>query len=338
MTEFHTREWILNERPVGVLQDSDICLRETKTRELDEGQLTVRNLYLSLDPAIRDWMSESESYLPPIPIGDPVWSTVLGEVVESRSSRYAVGDTVWGMGGWADYSVCLDDYLFPVDPDLGLPLSNHLSVVGAVGMTSYYGLLDVGKPQVGETVLVSAAAGAVGSIVGQIAKLKGCHVVGLAGTDEKCRWITEECGFDGSINYKTCGDLTAAIAETCPSGIDLFFDNVGGEILDATLMNLAEKARIVFCGRISSQNDSGPIPGPYNMWQILAKSARIEGFLIKNYFEDFPNTVPEMAGWVKAGKIKFREQIIDGLENTPAAFRMLFDGSNTGKLIVKIAE
>jgi NADPH-dependent curcumin reductase CurA len=338
MTGFTTRELTLQARPVGLPRETDIGLRETILGEPGPGQLVVRNLYLSLDPAIRDWMSDSKSYLPPIPLGAPVWCTVAGEVVASNSPRFKVGDRVWGMGGWADYSLCQDDYVFPVDLGLGLPLHNHLSVVGAVGMTAYYGLLEIGKAKAGETVLVSAAAGAVGSLVGQIARIKGCRVVGFAGSADKCRWITEELGFDGAINYKTCADLEAAIAQACPEGVDVYFDNVGGEILDATLMHINDHARIVFCGRISGLNAAEPVPGPWNMWQVLAKSARIEGFLISSYFADFPNTVPQMAAWVKAGEIQFREQIISGLESAPGAFLKLFDGTNTGKLIISLVD
>ena len=338
MTGFTTRELTLQARPVGLPKATDIGLRETVLGDPGTGQLIVRNLYLSLDPAIRDWMSDSKSYLPPIPLDSPVWCTVVGEVVASNSPLFNVGDRIWGMGGWADYSLCQDDYVFPVDLGLGLALHNHLSVVGAVGMTAYYGLLEIGKAKAGETVLVSAAAGAVGSLVGQIAKIKGCKVVGFAGSEEKCRWITNELGFDGAINYKTCGDLEAAITQACPEGVDVYFDNVGGEILDATLLHINDHARIVFCGRISGLNAAEPVPGPWNMWQILAKSARIEGFLISNYFADFPNTVPQMAEWVKAGKIHFKEQIINGLESAPGAFLKLFDGTNTGKLIISLVD
>jgi len=337
MAEFSTREWILVRRPSGLLNEDDVQLREATIADPAPGMIVVKNRFISLDPAIRDWMSESKSYLPPIPLGTPVWASVAGEVVASNSSKYAIGDKVWGMGGWADYSLCPEDYVFPVDESLGLPLNNHLSVVGAVGMTAYYGLLKIGQPREGETVLVSAAAGAVGSLVGQIARIKGCRAVGVAGSDEKCRWLTEDLGFAASFNYKTCGDLEAAIAANCPDGVDVFFDNVGGELLDAALMNINEHARIVFCGRISAQNeDDRRVPGPWNMWQILAKSARLEGFLIKEYFSDFPNTIPEMAAWVKSGQIQFREDIVDGLENTPRAYLKLFDGSNKGKLMVRV--
>jgi NADPH-dependent curcumin reductase CurA len=337
MAEFKTRELALLTRPVGLPKPSDIGLREAVLDDPGIGEVIVRNHYISLDPAIRDWMSENKSYQPPIPLGAPVRSVVVGEVVASNSGKFAVGDTVRASGGWADYSLCRDSVVYPVDTTLGLPLHNHLSIVGPVGMTAYYGLLDVGKPKEGETVLVSAAAGAVGSAVGQIAKIKGCRVVGFAGTEEKCRWLTEVLGFDAAIDYRACEDIEAAIRQNCPAGVDIYFDNVGGEILDAALMNLAKYARILFCGRISGLNASEPVPGPWNMWQILAKSARIEGFLVSNYFDDFPNTVPEMAGWVKQGRIQFNEEIVVGLENTLQAFLKLFDGSNQGKLIVKVA-
>jgi len=337
MAEFSTREWILVRRPSGLLDEDDLVLRKATISGPEPGMIVVRNRFISLDPAIRDWMSESKSYLPPIPLGTPVWATVAGEVVASNSSKLAVGDKVWGLGGWAEHSVLSDDRVYVIDESLGLPLNNHLSVVGAVGMTAYYGLLKIGQPRAGETVLVSAAAGAVGSLVGQIARIKGCRAVGVAGSDEKCRWLTEDLGFAASFNYKTCDDLEAAIAAACPDGVDVYFDNVGGELLDAALMNINEHARIVFCGRISAQNeDDRRVPGPWNMWQILAKSARLEGFLIREYFPDFPNGIPKMAAWVRSGEIKFREDIVDGLENAPRAFLKLFDGSNTGKLMVRV--
>jgi len=337
MAEFATREWILLKRPSGLLAQDDVALRQATIRDPDPGMVVVKNQFISLDPAIRDWMSESKSYLPPIPLGSPVWATVVGEVVASNCSKFNVGDKVSGLGSWSEYSLCPEYFLLAVDEGLGLPLNNHLSVVGPVGMTAYYGLLKIGQPRSGETVLVSAAAGAVGSLVGQIARIEGCRVVGLAGSDEKCRWLTEDLGFDAAINYKRCGDLEAAIAKHCPDGVDVYFDNVGGAILDAALMHINQHARIVFCGRISSQNElEDPVPGPWNMWQILAKCARLEGFLIHEYFTDFPNTVPIMAAWVKSGEIQFREDIVDGLENAPKAFLKLFDGSNKGKLMIRV--
>jgi NADPH-dependent curcumin reductase CurA len=337
MTEFSTREWILVKRPSGLLASDDVAFRQATITEPEPGMLVIKNRFISLDPAIRDWMSESKSYLPPIPLGTPVWASVVGEVVASNSSKFKVGDKAWGMGSWAEYSLCPEDYVFAVDESLGLPLNNHLSVVGAVGMTAYYGLLKIGQPRSGETVLVSTAAGAVGSLVAQIARIKGCRVVGLAGSEEKCRWLTEDLGLDSCINYKQSDDLEAAIAAHCPDGVDVYFDNVGGDMLDAALMNINKHARIVFCGRISGLNaENDRVPGPWNMWQILAQCARLEGFLISEYFSDFHNSVPEMAEWVKSGEIQFREDIVDGLENTPQAYLKLFDGSNKGKLMVRV--
>jgi len=337
MSEFPTREWILVRRPSGLLDPGDVMLSQSTIASPEPGMVVVKNHFISLDPAIRDWMSESKSYLPPIPLNTPVWATVVGEVVASNCEKFNVGDKVSGLGSWSEYSLCPEYFLIKVDESLGLPLNNHLSVVGPVGMTAYYGLLEIGKPLEGETVLVSAAAGAVGSLVAQIARIKGCRVVGLAGSEEKCRWLTEDLGIDACINYKECGDLEAAIAMHCPDGVDVYFDNVGGEILDAALMNINQHARIVFCGRISSQNEiEERVPGPWNMWQILAKCARLEGFLIHEYFTDFPKTVPIMADWVRSGQLHFREDIVDGLENAPQAFLKLFDGSNKGKLMIRV--
>ena len=337
MSTFNTRQILLTSRPQGLLKESDIARTETTLDHIDEGQIIIKNRYLSLDPAISVWMSDMDNnYLPPIPLGHPVWCTVIGEIVKSRSTKYAVGDTVWGMGNWSDYSIAPEDYVFPADMTLGLPINNHLSVLGAVGMTGYYGILDVGKPVAGETVLISAAAGAVGSIAGQIAKISGCHGVGLAGTQAKCDWITKDLGFDGAINYRKTDNMAQAIANVCPNGVDIYFDNVGGEILSATLKNLAKNARILFCGWMSTYNNDESLPGPHNMWQILAKTARLEGFLISDYFGDFENGVPTMANWVKDGKIKFKEDIVEGLENTPEAFLKLFNGTNDGKLMVKV--
>ncbi|WGK63223.1 NADP-dependent oxidoreductase [Halopseudomonas sp. SMJS2] len=204
-------------------------------------------------------------------------------------------------------------------------------------MTPYFGLLEVGKPEAGQTVLVSAAAGAVGSLVGQIAKIQGCRAVGIAGTAEKCRWLVEELGFDAAINYRTESDLVAAIGNACPQGVDVYFDNVGGEVLDATLLNLNKDARIIFCGAISSYNSTGPVPGPFNYWQILARSATLKGYLVSDHLDQFPQGIAQMREWVGEGRIQFKEHIVDGLENTLQAFNLLFEGRNEGKVIVRVA-
>lgn len=336
MSESINRQFYLHRRPAGRPTAEDVRRRDVPIAEPGEGQVLIHNLYFSLDPAIRDWMSDTPSYIPPIEIGHPILSTTIGQVVASRHSGFAEGDFAYGINAWEDYSVSAGDFLMKVPEDNEHPLHYYLSVFGAVGLTPYFGITEVGRPKPGETVLMSAAAGAVGSIGGQIAKILGCYVVGLAGSDEKCRWITQDLGFDAAINYKTCGPLVDAIAQACPNGVDVYFDNVGGEILDAALLNLNDHARIVFCGAISGYNSETPVPGPYNWWQILARSATIHGYLVSNYFDRFPEGVAQMAEWLKQGRIQFREEIVDGFENTLEAFLKLFDGTNTGKLMVRV--
>lgn len=331
------RRLILERRPKGIATHEDVILHEAPIGRPDDGQILLRNHFFSIDPAIRDWMSERPSYLPPIRIGDPVRSTVIGEVVESRHPSFRPGQLAVGIGGWEEYSVADGSYCFPVNLQPGDQEQYYLSIYGAVGLTPYFGLLEVGKPKPGETVLVSAAAGAVGSIVGQIAKIQGCRAVGIAGSDEKCRWIVEELGFDASINYRREKDMVAAIGQACPQGVDVYFDNVGGEILDATLLNLNKDARIVFCGAISTYNSEGPVPGPFNFWQILARSATLEGYLVSDYLDQFPQGIAQMREWVNDGRVSFKEQIVDGLENTLDAFNLLFEGRNDGKLLVRLA-
>lgn len=330
------RQFFLHSRPSGSPTDDNIRRRDTSVPALEAGDVLIHNLYFSLDPAIRGWMSDAPSYLPPIDIGSPIRSTTAGRVIASRHPGFAEGDYVWGMNAWEDYSVARGDTLVPVPADNKYPLHYYLSIFGAVGMTAYFGIIDAGKPRAGETILVSAAAGAVGSLVGQIGKIVGCNVVGLAGSETKNRWITEELGFDTAINYKTCGSLVDAIAAACPDGIDIYFDNVGGEILDAALLNLNSNARVVFCGSISTYDSTEPVPGPYNWWQILARSATVQGFLVSNYFGQFDQGIAAMSQWLDEGKIQFREDIVDGFENTLTAFHKLFDGSNQGKLILRV--
>jgi NADPH-dependent curcumin reductase CurA len=338
MTNSVNRQFILVSRPKALPTPEEVLLVESPIPVAGEGEIVIRNLYISLDPAIRGWMSDAPNYIEPIPLGTPVWATAIGRVVDSGSPDFEVGDLALGMNAWEDYTLCAAEAAGKVADTMGLPLTNFLSILGATGLTSYFGLLDVGKPQPGETLLVSGAAGAVGSVVGQIGKLKGCRVIGIAGGEEKCRWLMEECGFDDVIDYKASADLTAAIAEKCPQGVDIYWENVGGEMLDAVLMNLAERARIVFCGWIATYNDKEKRAGPKNLWQLLAKSARMEGFVVKSYVPQFPEGIAAMGQWLGEGKLVFKEHVVDGLENTLDAFHMLFDGRNTGKLIVKIAD
>lgn len=334
MTESINRQYYLASRPTTLPTPGHVPFRDVPLPEPADGEAIIRNIYISLDPAIRGWMSEVNNYIEPIAIGDPIRSSVIGRVVKTCSDLLAEGDIVMSLGGWERYTRGAAAAMTKLDENSGIPLSNFLSVLGPTGLTAYFGLLDVGRPKAGETVLVSAAAGAVGSVVGQIAKMQGCRVVGIAGSDEKCHWITSELGFDQAINYKTCGDYQAAIRQACPQGVDVYFDNVGGDILDAALMCLNKFARVAVCGWISTYNDPDA-PGPKNLWQLVAQSVTVQGFVVLDYQDRFSEGIEQLAGWVMAGKLKFREDIVDGLDNVLPTFLKLFDGSNSGKLIIR---
>ena len=334
------RQWRLKRRPVGEIRPGDLELSDSPKPVPGANEILVRNVYLSLDPTNRIWMSDMEQYMPPVEIGDVMRGGTLGVVEQSYAEGFAVGDVVLpGLGGWQDYVVSKAEGPFParklpVVP--GLPLATFMSSLGATGATAYFGLLDLGRPKAGETVVVSAAAGAVGQIVGQIAKIKGCRVVGLAGSDDKCRYVVKELGFDACINYKR-EDIAKALKRECSNGIDVDFENAGGEILDAVLANINLKARIVLCGLIAQYNANGPTPGPYNFANVLMKRARIEGFIIIDYFDRFPEFAMQMAQWLMEGKVKDRVDINDGLENAVTTLGKLFTGGNTGKLLVRIS-
>ncbi len=330
------QQWTLKSRPQGMPDRSEIDIEDRTIESVPPDHLLIECQYFSLDPAIRGWMSDTPSYLPPIPIGDPVRSTVVGKVLHSAAEGFQAGDLVVGMGAWETHGVVPAAFFTVIPPDSPFPPHYYLSVLGAVGLTPYFGLLRAGKARAGQTLLMSAAAGAVGSIGGQIGKILGQRVVGTAGTDEKCRWVTEELGFDACINYKTCGDLEAAIREACPEGVDLYFDNVGGEMLDAALMNLNKDAVVVFCGSISNYNATEPTPGPYNWWQVLARSVTVQGYLISDYVGEFPEGQAQMAAWINEGKLQFRDHIVDGFENCLEAYNLLFTGKNEGKLMVRV--
>ena len=331
------QQYYLHQRPLGQVTESDVRLREVEVDHLEEGQLLIKNLYFSIDPAIRGWMRDEPSYMPPIELGEVIRSSTVGIVVKSRHPDYAEGDQVYGINGWEEYSLSTGFFLNKVPENNKYPLHYYLSIFGAVGLTAYFGVTDAAELKPGETLLMSAAAGAVGSVGGQLAKEMGCRVVGLAGSDEKCRWIKEDLGFDEVINYKTNrGRLVEAISAACPQGVDVYFDNVGGEILDAALMNLNDHARIVFCGAISTYNADEPVPGPYNWWQILARGATVKGYLVSNYFDRFVEGAEVMAGYLDENKIVFKDQIVEGFDNTLSAFHSLFDGTNSGKLLIKL--
>jgi hypothetical protein len=326
------RQWILRKRPVGEIKPADLELVETPIPVPGPNQILVRTVYLSLDPTNRIWMSDMEQYMPPVNLGEVMRGGTLGVVEQSNNPDYARGDIVNSFTGWQEYAVA-DGAQKLVK---GVPLPAYMSVLGATGATAYFGLLDLGKPQPGETVVVSAAAGAVGSIVGQIAKLKGCRVVGLAGSDEKCRHLVKDFGFDACINYKK-EDIRAALRRECPNGIDVDFENAGGEILDAIMEQINMKARIVLCGMISQYNAVEQPRGP-SLTNILMKRARIEGFIIIDYLPRFGEFVAEMAPWVMQGKIKYDTTIVAGIENALASLDMLFTGKNTGKLLIQMSD
>ena len=331
------RRLVLAARPAAMADDSCFRLEQADAPAIGDGEALVRVVYLSIDPTIRSWMNEADTYLPAIRLGEVIRSGGIGEVVESRCPTYNAGDLVFGMTGWQDYAVAdSGERTMTVLPP-GIPLLDAMSVYGVTGMTAYFGVLDVGRPQEGQTVVVSGAAGATGSIAGQIAKINGCRVVGIAGTDEKCRWVTNKLGFDACINYRT-DDLATRLRATCPDGVDVFFDNVGGEILQAVLDRINLRARVVLCGAISMYNSPEPPPGPSNYMQLIIKRARMEGFLVLDYVTRFPEAQLQMASWVVDGKIQHAEDVVAGLENAPAALNRLFTGANTGKVIVQVSE
>jgi NADPH-dependent curcumin reductase CurA len=332
------RRFTLVRRPHGLPVPEDFRLIEEPTPALAEGQFLLRNHYASLDPAIRGWMDDAPSYLPPIRLGDPVRATTVGVVAESRNPDFSVGQWASGLNAIEDYSLCEPGgFTSAVDPGAVPSVTNYLSAVGAIGLTAYLALLDVGKPKAGETVLVSGAAGAVGSIVGQIASMKGCRTIGIAGGADKCARLTRDYGYDAAIDYrdKSESELAAAIRQAAPNGVDIQFENVGGAILDAGLLAINPKARIVLCGLISQYN-SEPAP-TRNIWQLIVQGARMEGFILTQHLPRFAEAIPELAGWVKSGKLRVDEHIDEGIEHALPAFLRLFEGSNQGKMILKIA-
>ena len=336
MSHGNKQQWILAKRPQDVPDPSEVVFQEVAIPDTAAGMVLVKNHYISLDPAIRLWMSDIPNYLPPIPIGDPIRATVVGEVIESGSDDLSAGDLVFGVGGWETHSTAPAEFWTKIPSDSEFPLHYYGNMLGAVGLTPYFAIVDVGQAKAGQTMLMSAAAGAVGSIGGQIAKLMGLKVVGIAGTDEKCQWVVDELGFDDCINYRTTGDMEAAIREKCPEGVDFYFDNVGGEILDAALLNMNKDSTLLFCGTISTYNATEPVPGPYNYWQILAKTITVKGYLISDHFHRVVEGQEAMSQWLKEDKIKFREHINEGIENCLDTYNLLFTGGNDGKLMLKL--
>jgi NADPH-dependent curcumin reductase len=330
------RRLVLAERPTGMVKESTVALEETEVPQLGPGEALARVRYLSIDPTIRTWMDDAPGYLPPIGVGEVIRGGGVAEIVESNSARYQPGDLVFGLTGWQDYVVADEGERSYQPLPAGVSPTVALGVFGITGVTAYFGLLDVGKLQEGDVVVVSAAAGSTGSTVGQIAKIKGAaKVVGIAGGPEKCRWIVDELGFDAAIDYKG-EDVSARLREECPQGIDLYFDNVGGEILDACLAQLALRGRVVLCGAIASYNDRGALTGPANYRNLIIRRGRMEGFIILDYFDRLPAAQAELGGWLAEGKLKSAEHVVEGLERAPEALNLLFTGGNTGKVLVKV--
>ena len=322
-------------RPVGLPKASDWDYVEEPAPEPAEGQFLVGVEYISLDPAMRAWMNPRRSYVPPVEIGEVMRAAAIGRVVESRSPDYAVGEWVNGVFGVQRYAVSDGTGVTRVDTSLADP-PVHLGTLGVSGLSAYFGLLDVGRPEPGQTVVVSGAAGSVGSVVGQIARIKGCRAVGIAGGPEKCSWLVDELGFDAAIDYKA-GDLHAQLREHAPDRVDVFFDNVGGEILDTVLLRLARGARVVISGAISQYNVTEPPPGPANYMQLLVMRASMTGFVIFDYAPRFPEAAAELAGWLQSGELRSREDVVQGdIGSFPEVLLRLFRGENTGKLVLAI--
>jgi NADPH-dependent curcumin reductase CurA len=331
------REWLLARRPQGEPTAADYQWREGPVPEPGPGEFLVCVRYAAMDPAIRGWMDAGGNYMPPIPLGAPVRAVVLGEVVRSNVEAHPVGQIVSGLGAWADYVVARPGMLGPVPVEWGHELPVYLHPLGPVGATAYYGLFEVGGLKEGEALLVSGAAGGVGSLVGQMGKIKGCRVVGIAGGAAKCRWLVEELGFDAAIDYRATENLSAEIGRHLPDGFDVYFENVGGKVLEAAMDNMALHARIAVCGMIAGYNDTrDPPPGPRNMWNLLVRRARIEGLLVSDYFPRAMDGYRQIDRWIKEGRLKYRIDVRRGLERAPEVFNLLFSGAHDGKLLLEI--
>lgn len=328
------KQWRLKARPMGEPTRDTWEYTESELPSIQDGQLLIEVEYISLDPAMRGWLNDVKSYIPPVQIGDVMRAGSVGKVVESKHDKFAVGDYVFGYNGVQSYSVSDGTGLHKVDPSLA-PLPYYLGVLGMTGMTGYFGLLKSGEPKEGETVVVSGAAGAVGGLVGQIARIKGCRVVGIAGGKEKCELLVDELGFDAAIDYKN-ENVKKALTQTCPNGVDVFFDNVGGDILDDVLTQINLRARIIICGAISQYNNTTEVKGPSNYLSLLVNRARMEGIVVVDNIKEYPTAMKDIAGWIKSGDIKVKNHIVPGIETFPDTLMMLFRGENIGKLVLKV--
>jgi NADPH-dependent curcumin reductase CurA len=333
------KQYRLAARPVGLAKASDWNMTTEPVADPAEGQVLVKVLQLSLDPAMRGWMNEGRSYIPPVGIGEVMRAIGIGKVAASKNPKFAAGDLVAGGFGIQEYSLVADPKqvgLNKIDPRIGTP-SQWLNALGMPGMTAYFGLLEVGQPKEGETVVVSGAAGAVGQTVGQVARIKGCRVVGIAGGKAKCDFVVNELKFDACIDYKA-GNVRDGLKQHCPKGVDIYFDNVGGEILDVVLTRINKHARIVICGAISQYNNTTPVKGPSNYMMLLVARARMQGMVVFDYAERYGEAIGQIAQWMKEGKFVSREDVVPGIENFPATMNKLFSGENFGKLVLKVAD
>lgn len=329
------RQIKLAARPAGLPKESDFSLVSAALPALATGQALVKTLYLSVDPYMRGRITGVRTYADPVNVGDIMEAGAVGQVMESNSPEVTAGDFVVGHWGWQEYAAVDPKTLRKLDPKLA-PVSTALGVLGMPGITAYFGFLEICKPQPGETVVVSGAAGAVGSLVGQIAKIKGGRVVGIAGADDKVKWLTSELGFDSAFNYKTTPDYGAKLNELCPNGVDCYFDNVGGNITDAVFPRMNVFGRVSVCGQISQYNLEKPEPGARLLGFVLMKQLKVEGFIVRRFQSRFGEAIHQMAQWIKEGKLTYREQVVEGFENTPRAFIGMLKGENTGKMLVKL--
>ena len=328
-------QWRLVARPSGSVKESDFQWTEEPVANPADGQVLVRNVYLSLDPTNRIWMNETDSYLPAVKLGDVMRGGTLGLVEKSKHPGFQEGDIVQSLGGWQEYLLSDGSNLQKLPRIPGVPLSAWFGALGHIGFTAYFGIYDIGKPKTGETLVVTAAAGAVGSIAGQIGKIAGCHVVGIAGSADKCEWITRDLGFDGAINYRT-ENVYEALGSLCPQGIDIDFENVGGEIFEAVISRLNINSRIALCGMISQYCADAP-SGPRNFAAFIMKRVTCTGFLVTDFAPRFAEATQKIVGWIASGQLKYRLDVVQGLRGTPLALNKLFDGTNTGKLLVQLS-
>ena len=327
-----SKKWILKKRPVGLVDESNFEFIEEELSELQDGQILIETEYLSVDPTQRMWLTDMPGYLPPIQIDEVIRSSGMGRIIASKNDKFDEGDLVNGLVGWQTHLIS-DGKGFTKVPEI-LPIPTMINVLGLTGITAYYGLLDIGQPKEGDTVVVSGAAGATGSVVAQIAKIKGCNVIGIAGGEEKCAWL-EECGLDHVIDYKAT-KATKELGRIAKDGIDIYFDNVGGPLLEAVLFKINLNARIVICGAISNYTSTDMPVGPRNLGSLIVNRAKMEGFLVLDYLHRSDEAIQELSKWIMDGKIKHREDIQEGIENCPSTLNRLFTGQNIGKQILKI--